>query len=708
MYSNIKLLPTITTVDVKDMMNTNFIPIHSDDSLRRAIITFEKARMDTLPVLDSAGQLIGVFPRWRLYKALLDGKTMDDPCSDYIVHSPKVNFIDQTYQVPDLLNKATGSPVGTVPVLDKSNKVVAMLSGLDYFRQTIKVVTESLAFLDSIFHGMYEGMVVMNNDGHVLMINQAFESLFGLDLEDVKDKHINDIFSTDVFSSLDFTNQSFVNFQCNIKSVSVIINAVPIIKNNEQIGINMVMQDVSNLESIAQELEITKELQATLTGVLNASSDGVFVTTTSGIIKYVNDKAAELMGVEEQNMIKQHLIDFIPCKPPTMVSQSGTAEVDVCHIKGKPYIISHVPIIEDMSSGKSVGVVNTVYSSENKLTEDIARKWFSLRQQVQYYRDELEKRGIEKGSFDEIVSANASFAALKDEAQRIARSSSTILLTGESGVGKDMFARAIHSASPRAKHPFVKVNCAAIPETLLESELFGYASGSFTGALKKGKPGYFEQANQGTIFLDEIGDMPLSIQVKILQVLQDKQFIRVGGTNTEKVDVRIIAATNRDLREAISNGTFREDLYYRLNVIEFNLPPLRARAEDIIPLAQSFVHKYNQILGSNIVEITNEAQEALLFYNWPGNIRELENAIERAANYAWEGEIGLDHLPPHIFGPDQDRPQASSYRAALNEVDKEIIVNALKATNGNKSAAARLLRISRSSFYEKLTRYGLI
>lgn len=296
---------------------------------------------------------------------------------------------------------------------------------------------------------------------------------------------------------------------------------------------------------------------------------------------------------------------------------------------------------------------------------------------------------------------------MKNDAQRIARSSSTVLLTGESGVGKDMFAHAIHAASPRAKHPFVKVNCAAIPEPLLESELFGYTAGSFTGASRKGKIGYFTQANQGTIFLDEIGDMPLSIQAKILQVLQDKEFMQVGGVTPEKVNVRIIAATNKDLREAIKEGTFRLDLYYRLNVIQFNLPSLRERSEDIIPLAEVFMNKYNKILGSNVVGINQAAQEALLVYSWPGNIRELENCIERAANFVWEGEIGLEHLSAQIFQFNQKAYEPSSYRAVLSDVDKEMLLVALKKAKGNKSAAARLLKMSRSAFYEKLGKYNL-
>lgn len=241
-----------------------------------------------------------------------------------------------------------------------------------------------------------------------------------------------------------------------------------------------------------------------------------------------------------------------------------------------------------------------------------------------------------------------------------------------------------------------------------ESELFGYAPGSFTGALKSGKSGYFERANHGTIFLDEIGDMPLSIQVKLLQVLQEKEFTRVGGTEKQKVNVRIIAATNQDLREAIAKKVFREDLYYRLNVIEFHLPPLRERPEDIIPLAQAFIRKYNPILGSRVSGIQEPARQAMQHYDWPGNVRELENAIERAANYVWEGEISIDNLPAQIRkGPVSPRENSPSYQVTMMDTERILLLEALEKTGGNKSAAARLLDISRSTFYERLAKYGI-
>ncbi len=463
------------------------------------------------------------------------------------------------------------------------------------------------------------------------------------------------------------------------------------------------------MEKIAQELESVKALQRTIDGVLSASSDGVFVSDISGTVKYVNERACKLVSLTSEQIIGRPIQAILQIDRPIKITKSGSAEVDSCDLYNKKCIVSHIPYRKSNTEGAEItGIVSTVYLNDNAVTEEISRKWFYLNQQVQYYQDELEKRGGSCSRFDQVVTNNLEFKKIKKEAQFIARSSSTVLLTGESGVGKDMFARGIHEASPRARRPFVKVNCVSIPETLFESELFGYAPGSFTGALKNGKPGYFERADTGTIFLDEIGDMPMSIQAKLLQVLQEKEFIRVGGTSKQTVDVRIIAATNRDLREAISKQNFREDLFYRLNVIEFHLPPLRERLEDVIVLAESFVNKYNNILGSKVTGINEQAKKALQNYSWPGNIRELENAIERAANYVWEGEIGIENLPGQVIHKEHAVTiPYSSYRNSLIDFEKEMLLDVLKKTNGNRSAAARMLNLSRSAFYDRLEKYNL-
>jgi len=288
--------------------------------------------------------------------------------------------------------------------------------------------------------------------------------------------------------------------------------------------------------------------------------------------------------------------------------------------------------------------------------------------------------------------------------ERISASDSTVLILGESGTGKELVATALHYQSHRKGKPLIKVNCAALPEGLIESELFGHEKGAFTGAMRR-KPGRFELANEGTIFLDEIGDVPLSTQSKILRVIQERQFERIGGTATLTVDVRILAATNRNLEEEVRAGRFREDLFYRLNVIPLLLPPLRERREDIPGLIEFFMDKYRKKLSKN-VRLSGETVEALLAYDYPGNVRELENAIERCVTLSGSDVIGKEELPDTVA----IRQQAAD-RLLLSDVaadaEKNHILEVLKTTRGGKTSAAKILGISRKTLWEKMNAYGI-
>ena len=276
-----------------------------------------------------------------------------------------------------------------------------------------------------------------------------------------------------------------------------------------------------------------------------------------------------------------------------------------------------------------------------------------------------------------------------------------------------MFAQAIHYASNRRHGPFIKINCASIPENLLESELFGYEEGAFTGARKGGKPGKFELANGGTIFLDEIGDMSMPMQAKLLRVLQEREVERVGGTKTSSVDVRVIAATNQDLETMMSQGTFRQDLYYRLNVIALHVPPLRERREDLPELCEALLRKVNRTLQFDVDGVSREAMELLMQYDWPGNVRELENVLERSVNLMDEvGDILPEHLPPTMRRPAtkpalSNQEETKELAGIMEEAEKQAIYKALETAGGNRSQAAKILGIHRSGFYQKLSKYQI-
>jgi transcriptional regulator with GAF, ATPase, and Fis domain len=307
----------------------------------------------------------------------------------------------------------------------------------------------------------------------------------------------------------------------------------------------------------------------------------------------------------------------------------------------------------------------------------------------------------------QIIGNARSWREALDLVTKVAPTETTVLLTGESGTGKEVVARAIHAASPRAEKPFLAINCAALPEQLLESELFGYERGAFTGALQS-RAGKVEQAAGGVLFLDEVGEMSPSVQAKFLRVLQEKEFQRLGGSRVQKTDVRVIAATNRDLSTALAQGEFREDLYYRLRVFEIALPPLRERREDILPLAEAFLEEIGPTVGRPAAGISKQARDVLLGYSWPGNVRELRNAIERAIILADGGLITAEHLPSRPGNGKNASPHDSVAGKGLPEVEKGLVENALKESRNNKALAARLLGITRSQLYSRIQKYGIV
>ncbi|MBI4165205.1 MAG: sigma-54-dependent Fis family transcriptional regulator [Acidobacteria bacterium] len=362
--------------------------------------------------------------------------------------------------------------------------------------------------------------------------------------------------------------------------------------------------------------------------------------------------------------------------------------------------------VEAMKAGASDYILKPFSLEEIKLIVGKELDVRRLREENRSLREALGRRY----EFKNIIGRSPKMQEVLATVERVAPGNSTVLLGGESGVGKDMIARAIHQHSRRASGPFIKINCTAIPENLLESELFGYEKGAFTGAVGA-KPGKFELADKGTIFLDEIGDVPGSIQVKLLRVLQDRDFERLGGTKTLKVDVRVVAATNQDLRAALEEGTFREDLYYRLNVVPINIPPLRDRKEDIPYLADYFIERFRRESAKPIRGITPDAMRVLMDFHWPGNVRELENIIERGVALSTgdtleAADIRLD-LTAARGAPPSGKVAFPPEGMTLEKFEDDIIQEALRRAGGNKSQAARLLGISRNALRYRLAKIGV-
>jgi transcriptional regulator with PAS, ATPase and Fis domain len=368
-------------------------------------------------------------------------------------------------------------------------------------------------------------------------------------------------------------------------------------------------------------------------------------------------------------------------------------------VKGIRYAVQRIPIVQE---DEVIGAIGKIAFRGLDEMKELSRR-FELSQTKEGQR-ENKKMECAQFTFEQILTSNKQMEKLIRSASKAAKGQSTVLIRGESGTGKELFAHAIHNASSRKDGPFVTVNCAAVPEHLLESEFFGYEEGAFTGANRKGKIGKFDLAIGGTLFLDEVGDMSFPLQAKLLRVLQGKEFFRVGGTERIQVDVRIIAATHRPLEDMVRDGQFREDLYYRLNVFSFIIPPLRNRKNDIFLLGEEIIVELNRLNGTAVTGIDPEAQNVMLNYDWPGNVRELRNVLERSMIFAEHGKIKKDDLPDYLL---LVAKKESIDRSLLEKAEESAIQDAMQKTGGNKTRAAQLLGISRSVLYDKLRKYGI-
>ncbi|CDO04217.1 Transcriptional regulatory protein ZraR [Oceanobacillus picturae] len=429
------------------------------------------------------------------------------------------------------------------------------------------------------------------------------------------------------------------------------------------------------------------------------------VVNSEGLITYLNNSYCHFLDVTKEEAIGAHVTEIIENTRMHIVARSGEEEIaDLQYIRGNHMIANRIPV---RSEGKVVGAVGTVLYRDTEEWLNMNSHIKDLLLELEHYRKQVRDQYGNTYSLHDIVGSSPKLNAIKTKIKKVAPGDVSILLTGESGTGKELFAHSIHHLSERNKKALIKVNCAAIPENLLESELFGYEEGAFTDARKGGKLGKFQLADGGTLFLDEIGDMPLGAQVKILRALQEGEVEAIGATKPKKVDVRIIAATNQSLEKMIEENRFREDLFYRLNVIQLQIPSLRERKEDIRILSKFILDKVTKRSGKRVMDFSFEVWECFMHYQWPGNIRELENVIESAVHLTSKETIGTDDLPAHLLSEAPHNHPTDDLKVILEKTEKQAIQNALKKCNGDKIQAAKMLNVGKSSFYEKIKKYGL-
>lgn len=492
----------------------------------------------------------------------------------------------------------------------------------------------------------------------------------------------------------------FYSHGINLKDVEVEPGTICIkFEKKTDFDIGSLVSDILSLDGVISikdiELIPHEERQKYLNTVLDAVMEGIIAVDKEGIVTTFNPAAEKILKIRKEGAIGKNIASLLSADLPiekTMRKGESYTNVEIILKNGQDhthYITSGRPILDE--DGRPIGAVASLQDIESVM--DLVYS-FTASPMV---------------TFDDIIGESQKINRVKEMAKSVARGNSTVLIRGETGTGKELFARSIHMASFRRNRPFVAVNCAALPDTLLESELFGYEEGAFTGAKKGGKQGLFKYADKGTIFLDEIGEIPTHIQVKLLRVLQEGKIRKVGSEEEIPVDVRVVAATNRDLEKMVRNGQFREDLYYRLNVIPIFLPPLRERREDIPILARHFIDTLSQKLGKDVKGISDKAMQKLIEYDWPGNIRELSNIIERALN------LCTDYIEPeHLILNEEEMENASilqydkglKLKDIVGQAEKSAIESALKE-NGSIRKAALKLGISHSTLISKMKKYGI-
>lgn len=562
-----------------------------------------------------------------------------------------------------------------------------------------------------VMNRMNDAVIIINTQGQIVSVNYKAESILGLEKQNYVSRRIDEVIENTELLRIVQTGSEEMNIRFSFKGRQFFVDRLPVIQDGEIKGAMAIFHDMTRFVDLYRKSEQDQRYIETLDTILDTCSEQVVVIDQEAKIKMMSDSYKKQLNIPEPE--GQYVYDVIENTRLHIVLETGESEIgDIQMINGKRMIAMRIPIKEE---GKTVGAIGRVMFNDISELKHLSKKSSVLEEELQL--EDVKEVRTGKYSFESLTGQSEKIQAVKRIAKRAAKTDSNVLITGESGTGKEVFVHAIHNASIRRHKPFIKINCAAIPSELLESELFGYEEGAFTGAKRGGKRGKVQMADGGTLLLDEIGDMPLDMQAKLLRVLQEKEVERIGSEGSLKVDVRIMASTNKDLLKMVQDKSFRQDLYYRLNVMNIVLVPLRDRVEDIPDLARELCYSISNRLGINVNGLSDQVLEIFLQHDWPGNIRELENVIERAINMLdYDSVIKPEHLPDHMTG--QHRPliyaknkieNIASYnlKKRIESLEKELIEACLNDVGFNKNQAAKILNISRVSLYKKIDQYHI-
>jgi len=574
----------------------------------------------------------------------------------------------------------------------------------------------------SIFDAAHNGIVVINSEGKIIIYNKAATMKLKLSPDQVIGRFIGEAISKEVWADMQRILQTGVpqiGKKIPLEGSTIIANRTPIFIDGEIAGVMSIFQDISEYERIVTELEIYKRINKELDATIESSYDGLYITDGHANTLRVNKAYERISGLKRDDLIGRNMKELVE---KGFINQSVSLEVlklrepvtilqEIYSQSGKKKVIVTGNPIFDEGKNEIILVVTNVRDITE--LEDLREELEHRRDLSERYLSELTELRLDLFPKDDIIARSEKAKSIIRMAIKVAQVDTSILITGESGVGKSKLAKLIHQASKRKDNPFIKINCGAIPETLIESELFGYEKGAFTGAKTEGKPGLFEIAHNGTIFLDEIGELPLHLQVKLLGILEDKELIRVGGTKSKKVDVRVITASNSDLKRLVEEKRFRNDLFFRLEVIPLHVPPLRERREDILPLIQHFLNSFNGSYGTKR-RFSPEAIDCLLNYHYPGNIRELENIIERLVVVGRDDLICIEDIPKYILEMPACLEESSYAPIQNNKLNSHIasfeaqLIENIINKYGTTYKAAEILGVNQSTIVRKMKKYGIV
>ena len=671
------------------------VSVSPDFSIQNAASVIYEADMDVIPVIDNENRLVGVLTGRQILAAISNGHSP----SDSVENIMEAVSVQESTKADEVLEKC-GS-------LNDSNEKTDSTSSK---KKLVEILAEQYRNLlletEAIINSTHNLIISVDIAGRVKKFNKSAEKFFGKKSKEVYNQKIEDIYPESRLRNVARSGTSEILQKVRIKDRFFLFNRSPIVdKNNCVIGAVAVLQDISELELVSDELSRVKALNKEFDAIFESSFDGIWLSDGDGKVLNMNRANEKIFGFSRDQLIGKYPADMLEkgvysrSSVVRAIEKKETVTTTLTTRDGKTIIATSTPVFDEKNDISLV--VNNIRDATQLF--ELQSELDQMKGLTELYKNQLRQVEVKKG----FVYESTQMEEVVSLALRLAEVECPVLITGPSGVGKELIADIIHSNSDRKGGPFIKVNCGAIPENLMETELFGYEPGAFSGASRAGKLGYFALAHKGTLLLDEIGELPLHMQVKLLRAVQDNSIIRVGGTKPFQVDIRLLAATNRNPEVMIANDEFREDLYYRINVAAISIPALNERREDILPLVEHFLAQFNKKYKKNI-QVTNKVIDYWCRSDWQGNVRQLENTVERIVVSARDQVVTTHDLKTGAPGKsiNDGVQEAISLPEAVAQTERKLINRMFQQCKTTREMAEKL-NIHQSTLIRKAAKYGI-